>query len=55
MALEAIALALSDLIVGSADLTGSNLTRVKGVDTHFVIKLPAIISVMACANLGWRQ
>ncbi len=35
MALEALAPALPELIGGSADLTGSNLTRVKAVDSQY--------------------
>ena len=35
MALEALAPALPEMIGGSADLTGSNLTRVKAVDSQY--------------------
>ncbi|MFN4060787.1 MAG: transketolase [Paracoccus hibiscisoli] len=40
MALEALAGALPAMIGGSADLTGSNLTRVKAVDTQYTRDAP---------------
>lgn len=40
MALEALAPALPELIGGSADLTGSNLTRVKAVDLQYTREVP---------------
>lgn len=40
MALEALAPALPELIGGSADLTGSNLTRVPAVDTQYTRERP---------------
>ena len=40
MALEALAPALPELIGGSADLTGSNLTRVPAVDTQYTRETP---------------
>lgn len=40
MALEALAPVLPELIGGSADLTGSNLTRVPAVDTQFTRERP---------------
>jgi transketolase len=40
MALEALAPALPELIGGSADLTGSNLTRVTGVEPQFSRQTP---------------
>ncbi|CAM3190227.1 transketolase [Paracoccus nototheniae] len=40
MALEALAPALPAMIGGSADLTGSNLTRVKAVDTQYTRDAP---------------
>lgn len=40
MALDALAPALPELIGGSADLTGSNLTRVAAVDSQFTAAMP---------------
>ena len=40
MALEALTPAVPAMIGGSADLTGSNLTRVKAVDTQFTREAP---------------
>ncbi|WP_084697380.1 transketolase [Paracoccus sp. S4493] len=40
MALEALTPAVPAMIGGSADLTGSNLTRVKAVDTQFTREVP---------------
>ncbi|WP_078059082.1 transketolase [Tropicimonas marinistellae] len=40
MALEALAPALPELIGGSADLTGSNLTRVEAVDSQYSRETP---------------
>ena len=40
MALEALTPAVPAMIGGSADLTGSNLTRVKAVDTQFTRETP---------------
>lgn len=40
LALEALAPALPELIGGSADLTGSNLTRVKAVDSQYTKDKP---------------
>lgn len=40
MALEALAPALPEMIGGSADLTGSNLTRVAAVDSQFTREAP---------------
>lgn len=40
MALEALAPALPELIGGSADLTGSNLTRVPAVDSQYTRETP---------------
>ena len=40
MALEALTAAVPAMIGGSADLTGSNLTRVKAVDTQYTRDLP---------------
>ena len=40
MALEALTPALPEMIGGSADLTGSNLTRVKAVDSQYTREAP---------------
>ncbi|EPX87777.1 transketolase [Rubellimicrobium thermophilum DSM 16684] len=40
MALEALTAAVPEMIGGSADLTGSNLTRVKAVDSQFTREAP---------------
>lgn len=40
MALEPLTAALPEMIGGSADLTGSNLTRVKAVDSQYTRKAP---------------
>lgn len=40
MALESLTAAVPEMIGGSADLTGSNLTRVKAVDTQYTREVP---------------
>ena len=53
-ALEALVPATPELIGGSADLTGSNLTYVKGMGVgQRRATSPAAISISACASTAW--
>ena len=55
-ALDALTAALPDMIGGSADLTGSNNTRAKGMK---VLQAPRLCrhasSITACASTAWRR
>ena len=55
-ALEALVPAMPELVGGSADLTGSNLTLVKGMGTVAARQLtPAATSITASASTAWRR
>ena len=54
-ALEALAAALPEMIGGSADLTGSNNTRAKGMKALTRRTIPAASSITACASTPWRR
>ena len=54
-ALEALTAAVPEMIGGSADLTGSNNTRAKGMAAMSAATTAAASSITACASTPWRR
>ncbi len=54
-ALDILTAALPEMVGGSADLTGSNNTRAKGMKASAPPIIPAASSITACASTAWRR